>query len=162
MEKIKKYFFDVLFVITALFFLAICVWKIRMLSYENSKLKAQLESAENDIQSLEEKEEIVGKLKLKCDGKTLNFGAVNGVKKEALPSLEVNSPYPITLYQVIGKQEGKEERVLQNSAFEGKDAKIKNFKLEGVTEEVTEIRLFGFDTNGDQVTSQTYEIVFLE
>lgn len=155
----KKFnvFINVALVIAVLFCTGTAVCKIRDLSDKTAIQKAKMETIEYEIKSIKEKESLKGKLKLKCSDKFLVFDAVNGIKTEDLESLEVISPYYTTLYQVIGKGENKEEKVLQNSKFEGK-----NFKLEGVTKEVAEIRLFGFDTNGDQVTSQTYQIVFLD
>lgn len=126
-------------------------------------------TAENMIQALDERlasveekqaePEVRDILALTAGEKNMVWGEVNGVEKSWLEELKVETTYPIVLYQVIGKN----NEVRQNSYFEAEEiGEVNSFLIPDVTKEVTEIRLSGYDLQGNQWASQTYEIIFLD
>lgn len=156
MKKINI-FFNVLLVLLIVVIFMMCLWKCspETRNFVN-RLKIEVEREENKKYEYEDEEEGNFGLTLKCAGNFLSETQENKVTKETLPSLEVYTPYDITNYKVIG-QEGK---LIKEGTYEKlSDTDINSFKIEGATEEVTEIRLIGYDKKMKKLADQYYTIV---
>lgn len=106
------------------------------------------------VKALQKEEKLI----LKCGQEKMIPDFTNGITKETVNSFSVETSYPITLYQVVGK----DSKILQNNLYEMKDG-VENdtFKFaEDVTEEVSEIRIAGYDKEGNHIESRNFVIVF--
>lgn len=152
MNKRKISISKLLLRISVICFLAACIYRYNYEKSDNdnnviSKIVKEKQDHEQD-QELE--------LKLKCAGLFLSENGQNKIKKENLPSLEVYTPYDITNYKVMG-QEGK--LIKEGTSEKKSDTKLNSFLIEGATEEVTEIRLIGFDKKMKKLADQHYYII---
>lgn len=121
---------------------------------KSAKLQAKVTKLEKEVNALQKDEKLI----LKCGQEKMIPDFTNGITKETVNSFSVETSYPITLYQVVGK-DGK---ILQNSLYEMKKG-VQNdtFKFaEDVTNEVSEIRIAGYDKEGNHIESRNFIIVF--
>ncbi len=155
----KEIFVSVVNVVLLIVCVVVAVFKIRCLILDTLANENEIKKLNIELEKLKEDHEDEIMLNLSCSGEVLVFGAINGIHREQLPSLEVTTPYSITMYQVIDKN----GVAVQSNKYENNTStKLNKFNIEGVGEEVTQIRLFGFNTSGEQVVCKNYDIVFLE
>lgn len=115
----------------------------------------KVETTETAETALEETIEGEGYMILTCDDDQLAFGLANGIPKD-YKDLVIHTNYPIVVYQLVGRT-----GIIKNDYFEG-DHKYNTFRFEKMEEKFYEIRLAAFDSAGNQVTSQTYYIQYLD
>lgn len=161
MKKINNVL-NVFLCIGILTVLGVCLWKYNPeIKSFTKKVTTKIDNAKNEKKEKKQEveidpseEELV--LRLKCAGVFLVGETQNTIEREKLPSLEVYTPYDITNYKVMG-QEG----LITEGTYEKKsDTKLNSFLIEGATEEVTEIRLIGFDKKMKKLADQYYYIIF--
>lgn len=130
------------------------IWRMRV---EKHELDMQVQKLEQTIklhEKLKKEEENKENFTLFNEDEILKYGFMNGIKKESVKKLKVNTPYTKNVYQVFDKE--------KEIPFEKEVNHKGSFVLENVSENTTRIVIAGYNENGKQVVSQTYEIVMLD
>lgn len=123
-------------------------------SQKEADLQAQITALQQQLAEATYEETLV----VKAGEQQLVYGETNGIHRANLTKMSVTTTYPMVLYQVIDL----EGNVVQNDYFQFVGEGEVTFYFRNVTENVSEIIISGYDSEGKQDMSQSYKLTLLD
>lgn len=158
MRMLKENFMVVIMVVCMLALFLVAGISIRDLKKQCYSLSKNVETLSSEIDTLKEQQSTSeDSFKLLANKKVYNAGAVNGISKAELSIFKIESPYPTVIYQILNADGG----VISQEMKQG-NAKLNTITLDKIPEEMTQVRILGFDETGVQCSYKIYDFGYID